>query len=71
MSKRQLAPSIETNKPQFWRYKPVRFAKKCLGVKPWAKQQEILSAISNHNRVAVRSCNGSGKTFTAALATLW
>lgn len=71
MSKRQLAPSIETSEPQLWRYKPVRFAKYHLGINPWKKQREILSAISNHDRVAVRSCNGSGKTFTAALATIW
>ena len=71
MSKRQLAPAIETHEQQYWRRKPVLFAKEYLSVRPWAKQQEILSAIANHNRVAVRSCNGSGKTFTAALATLW
>ena len=50
---------------------PVRFANTALGVNPWRKQQEILTAIAKHNYVAVRSCNGSGKTFTAALATLW
>ncbi|MYK60625.1 MAG: AAA family ATPase [Chloroflexi bacterium] len=71
MSKRQLAPAIGTSEQQYWRRKPVLFAKEYLSVNPWKKQQEILSAISNHNRVAVRSCNGSGKTFTAALATIW
>lgn len=71
MAKRQLAPAIESDEQQYWRYKPVRFAKRCLGVRPWKKQREILSTIANHNRVAVRSCNGSGKTFTAALATIW
>ena len=71
MSKRQLAPAIETSEQQYWRRKPVVFAKDYLDVRPWKKQREILSAIANRNRVAVRSCNGSGKTFTAALAALW
>ncbi len=71
MSKRQLAPAIETSEQQYWRRKPVVFAKDYLDVRPWKKQREILSAIANCNRVAVRSCNGSGKTFTAALAALW
>ena len=71
MSKRQLVSANETSEQQLWRYKPVRFAKRHLGVEPWKKQREILSAIAKHNRVAVRSCNGSGKTFTAALAAIW
>ena len=50
---------------------PVWFATKRLGVKPWNKQAEILETLATNKHVAVRSCNGSGKTFTAALATLW
>ena len=50
---------------------PLWFATHRLGVKPWKKQAEILNALAKNNHVAVRSCNGSGKTFTAALATLW
>ena len=71
MSKRQLAPAIGTSEQKSWQHKPVMFAKDHLGVRPWKKQREILSAIANHKRVAVRSCNGSGKTFTAALAAIW
>ncbi len=56
---------------KFWSTHPVKFASVGLGVKPWSKQREILNALARHNYVAVRSCNGSGKTFTAALATLW
>ena len=37
----------------------------------WEKQEEILEAVRVHTRVAVRSCNGSGKTFIAAHAVLW
>ena len=50
---------------------PVWFAKHMLGIQPWRKQEEILKALASHRHVAVRSCNGSGKTFVAALATLW
>ena len=42
-----------------------------LGAKPWKKQEEILDAVRDNTRVAVRSCNGSGKTFIAAHAVLW
>jgi hypothetical protein len=42
-----------------------------LGGKPWGKQEEILAAVRDHSRVAVRSCNGSGKTYIAAYAVLW
>ena len=50
---------------------PVGFVTDRLGAKPWSKQREILDALARHNFVAVRSCNGSGKTYTAALATIW
>ena len=50
---------------------PVWFARRMLGASPWVKQREILRALQEHDYVAVRSCNGSGKTFTAALATIW
>ena len=54
-----------------WQTDPVGFARGMLGAKPWEKQEEILDAVQVHNRVAVRSCNGSGKTFIAAHAVLW
>ena len=50
---------------------PINFACNILGVKPWDKQQQILDAIAHNRSVAVRSCNGAGKTFTAAVAILW
>lgn len=53
------------------RLDPVWFVKRVLGVKPWAKQEEILNALRDHDYVAVRSCNGSGKTFVGALALIW
>ena len=50
---------------------PINFACNILGVKPWDKQQQILDAIALNRSVAVRSCNGAGKTFTAAITILW
>ena len=63
--------TTRVGRKEVWRKNPVKFANTGLGVKPWRKQEEILDAIARYNYVAVRSCNGSGKTFTAALATLW
>lgn len=53
------------------RDEPVWFANRYLNAKPWQKQKDILNALTQNDFVAVRSCNGSGKTYTAALATLW
>lgn len=50
---------------------PVWWVKNVLGVVPWEKQCEILNAIRNHSRVAVRSCHGVGKSFIAGNAILW
>ncbi|MXZ92763.1 MAG: hypothetical protein F4W95_05885 [Chloroflexi bacterium] len=50
---------------------PVRFAEETLGVSLWDKQKGVLNAIRRRRRVAVRSGNGLGKDFTAAVALLW
>jgi len=42
-----------------------------LHVEPWEKQRQILEAIRDHRRVAVRSCHHSGKTFIAAAVVHW
>ena len=63
-------PTIE-DKWDLWQEDPVNFVKKRLKAKLWTKQEEILRAVQDHTRVAVRSCNGSGKTFVAAHAVLW
>ncbi|MGA0275716.1 MAG: DEAD/DEAH box helicase family protein [Dehalococcoidia bacterium] len=57
--------------PENLRHDPARFASEALRADLWDKQREILSAVANHKRVAVRSCNGSGKTFTAAYVVIW
>lgn len=50
----------------------VSFPKEMLGRPyPWEKQEEILRAVSEHNRVAVRSGHGVGKTWASARCVLW
>ena len=50
---------------------PVEFASDVLGVRLWSKQEEVLSSLLEHRRVAVKSGNGLGKGFCAAVAVLW
>jgi phage terminase large subunit len=74
----QASDSGNTEAPQYsdsvratWAADPVRFTSEKLGASPWSKQVEILEAVRDHSRVAVRSCNGSGKTYIAAHVVLW
>jgi len=53
------------------RANPVKWCERALGVSLWSKQAEILEAVRDHPRVAVRSSNAVGKTYTAALAAIW
>jgi hypothetical protein len=51
---------------------PVAYAHETLGVWLWSKQQEVILALEDHAKVAVRSCHDSGKSFTAAvIAARW
>ena len=49
----------------------MRFAEETLGVSLWWKQEDVLDAVMRERRVAVKSGNGLGKDFTAAVAVLW
>ncbi len=53
------------------RESPVGFARAYLGVRLWSKQEEVLKAVRDNRRVAVKAGNGLGKGFTAAVAVLW
>jgi len=57
--------------PGYYRNDPVAFCTDILGVRPWEKQAEILEALRDNRRVAVKSCPGAGKTRAAAMAALW
>lgn len=37
----------------------------------WSKQREIVEAVRDHRRTAVRSCHGIGKSHSAALVASW
>ena len=50
---------------------PVRWVQERLNQTVWSKQREILSAVRDHRRVAVRSGHGVGKSWTAALVACW
>lgn len=56
---------------QRYRRDPVAYCREVLGFEPWSKQREILEAVRDHRRVAVRSCHGVGKTAVAAWVLLW
>ena len=51
---------------------PVAFCTDVLGdERPWARQAEMLEAVRDHRRTAVRSGHGVGKSWTVARAALW
>lgn len=53
------------------RQDPVWWARHVLGVRPWARQEDILRSVRDYPKTAVRSCHGIGKSFTAAATILW
>lgn len=50
---------------------PVLWAQERMGVFLWSKQREILYALANHKKVAVKTSHSIGKTYAAALAAAW
>jgi phage terminase large subunit len=54
-----------------YRDDPVLFFREILGVEPWSKQVEIIEAIRDHKRVAVKSGHKVSKSHTAAGVALW
>ena len=62
----------KTGVPPHQRFgKAVEFVRFDLHTKLWGKQAEILRLLKHSKRTAVRSCNGSGKTFVGAAAVIW
>ena len=55
-----------------YRPDPVAFCTEVLGdERPWSRQREILEAVRDHRRTAVRSGHGVGKSWTIARLALW
>jgi hypothetical protein len=57
---------------RFARYRddPVAFVSEVLGVHLYSRQREIIEAVRDHERVAVKSGNATGKTVSAACVML-
>lgn len=54
-----------------YRDDPVAFFREILGVEPWSKQVEVIEAIRDNKRVAVKSGHKVSKSHTAAGVALW
>lgn len=54
-----------------WYHNPVLFAWEALGVRCWKRQAEMLMAVAQNRRVAVRSGHKTGKSTSTAILTLW
>jgi hypothetical protein len=54
-----------------YKRKPVEFFRDILGIDPWSRQIEVLEAIRDYPRVAVKSGHKVSKSNTIAGASLW
>lgn len=54
-----------------YRHGPVSWVEQRLGEFVWSKQREIMQALLDHRRVAVRSCHGVGKSHIASRIAAW
>jgi hypothetical protein len=61
---------VEWPNPKY-RDDPVAFFREVLGVEPWSRQVEIIEAVRDHKRVAVKSGHKVSKSHTAAGIALW
>ena len=67
----QTAAQISPLHRAWWRKHPTALVRDTLGLSFWEMQSQILRDLQRYRRVAVRSCNGSGKTYAAAAAVIW
>lgn len=54
---------------QSYRTDPARWVSDVLGEYLWSKQVEVVTALQNHRKVAVKSAHGVGKSFVASRVT--
>lgn len=50
---------------------PIAFIEQGLGEYLWSKQREIFEAVTKYDRVAVKSCHSTGKSWGAARLAAW
>lgn len=61
----------DQNRIHVYRADPALWARERLGAHLWSKQLDIANSVSNHRRTAVKSCHGSGKSWTAGMLAAW
>ena len=66
-----LEPAEDDIETQRYRADPRLWVRERLGGFAWSKQCDILAAVRDHRRTAVRSGHGVGKSHTAALVACW
>lgn len=71
--RRLMLDDINSENRRFWKYQedPVGFCREILGEEPWSVQQDIMKAVKDHPRVAVKSCHDSGKSYIASRIVAW
>lgn len=65
-ARRELALNVNR-----WSADPVAWARDRLREHLWSKQREVIGALRDHRRVAVKSCHGSGKSHLASRTAAW
>jgi phage terminase large subunit len=68
--KKRRKGNAQARKRRRWRNRPETFHDEVLGYEPWEKQLEISRSIRDHRNTAIRSNNGSGKTYHLAREAL-
>lgn len=64
------ATSIRWPSPRY-RNDPIGFFRDILGIEPWSRQKEVLLAIRDHDRVAIKSGHKVSKSNSIAGGALW
>lgn len=67
----EIAPTQPVWPSPTYRRDPIAFFREVLGVEPWSKQIQVIEAVRDHKRVAVRSGHKVSKSHTAAGIALW
>ena len=61
----------DQNRNHLYRADPALWAKERLGAHLRSKQLDIATSVGRHRRTAVKSCHGSGKSWTAGMLAAW
>jgi len=67
----ELREQLAVRRREVWQREPLTWAGEVVKVSLWSGQRSIFAAVKAHPRVAVPSCHGAGKTFTAAVLAAW